>query len=107
MLARLVWYELAATLAGVVDCYVIDGVAEGAVHLVGAEPVGRQARLDQKPVIIRLDAQQPFGDGVPVLGGGAGEPAVLAFSRTGGVLACNHLAVNVWLHLVEVLVLDV
>ena len=93
------------TSVGVLDSDVELDAAKYSLHLVFLEVSG-DTGIDFYAVICWLDAEDELCDGVPVPGCGAGEPRVLAFSGFGGILACYHLAIDVRLDLVELLVFD-
>ena len=93
------------TSVGVLDSDVELDAAKYSLHLVFLE-VGGDTGVDLDAVVGRLDAEDELRDGVPVPGGGAGEPGILAFARLRGILAGYHLAIDVRLDLVECLVLD-
>ena len=90
---------------GVFDSDVELDATKYSLHLVFLE-VGGDTRIDLDTVISWLDAEDELCDGVPVPGCGASEPRVLAFSGFGGILACYHLAIDVRLDLVKLLVLN-
>lgn len=93
------------TSVGVFDSDVELDATKYSLHLVFLE-VGGDTRVDLDTVISWLDAEDELCDGVPVPGCGASEPRVLAFSGFGGILACYHLAIDVRLDLVKLLVLN-
>ena len=93
------------TSVGVLDSDVEFDAAKYSFHLVFLEVCG-DTGIDFYAVICWLDAEDELCDGVPVPGCGAGEPGILAFSGFGGILACYHLAIDVRLDLVKLLVLN-
>ena len=66
-----------------------------------AFPVGGDARVNLQSFVAGLDAQDELRDGIPVPGRRARQPAVLGLAGTGGILAGNHLRIDVRLHLVQ------
>ena len=65
----------------------------------------RQAGVYLQSVIGRAYAKYILGDGEPVPCGCTREPRVFTLSRTCGILACHHLAIDVRFYLVKRLVL--
>ena len=92
--------DSAADAVGVADSDFVFGSAELAGD-VQALPCRRDARIDFQALVFGLDAEDELRDGVVVPSGGAGQPAVLGLAGLEGVLAGNHLRVDVGLNLVE------
>ena len=91
----------AADMVRVFDLDLIDRPAEAAADLI-AVPGMRDAGIDLQAVPVGLDAEDVVADHIEVPRGGAGQPAVLGLAEVLRVLARDHLAVDVGLHLVQV-----
>ena len=90
---------------------VLDGdvkfsTAKHSLHAIFLH-VGRETRVDLYAIVGWLDAEEELADGVPHPSCCTCKPRVLALTWLGGILACYHLTVDVWLNLVECLILDV
>ena len=105
MLAGGVGKEGLLAEGGGVDGQLVSCVAEAPPDAVGAERF-RKTRLDAQAVVAGFDAQQILRGGIPVPGGRTGQPAVLALTRQRSVFPGHHLAIDIGLHLVQLLVRD-
>lgn len=101
---RFVRYEDLAAGGRIADGQFVFRIAELPVYPVFLYR-RREARLDEQTVEAWLYSQQAFRHHGPVPCGRTGKPAVLALARPGGILAGNHLAIDIRFDLMEFLVL--
>ena len=68
--------------------------------------IGRNTGIDHQAGVGRTDAEYVLRNGEPVPCRGTGQPAVLALTGLGGFLTGYHLAIDVGLNAVQLLILD-